>query len=36
MQDQQHVFSQLQKTFSSCAPKDEWPHADLYYYNGMF
>ena len=28
------LFTKLQKTFSSCEPKQEWPHASLYNYNG--
>ena len=31
-----YLFTRSQKTFSSCEPKDEWPHAGLYNYNGMF
>ena len=31
-----YLFTISQKTFSSCEPKDEWPHAGLYNYNGMF
>ena len=29
-----YLFTELQKTFSSCEPKEEWPHAGLYIYNG--
>ena len=29
-----YLFTRLQKTFSSCEPKEEWPHASLYKYNG--
>ena len=29
-----YLFTRLQKTFSSCEPKEEWPHARLYKYNG--
>ena len=29
-----YLFTRLQKTFSSCEPKEEWPHAGLYNYNG--
>ena len=29
-----YLFTRLQKTFSSCEPKEEWPHAGLYDYNG--
>ena len=28
-----HLFTRLQKTFSSHEPKGEWPHAGLYNYN---
>ena len=28
------LFTRLQKTFSSCEPKEEIPHAGLYNYNG--
>ena len=28
------LFTRLLKTFSSCEPKEEWPHPDLYKYNG--
>ena len=31
---QQYLFARLQKTFSSCEPKEEWPHSGLYNYNG--
>ena len=24
-----YLFTRLQKTFSSCEPKEEWPHAGL-------
>ena len=27
-----YSFTRLQKTFSSCKPKEEWPHAGLYNY----
>ena len=27
-------ITRLQKTFSSCEPKEEWLHAGLYIYNG--
>ena len=27
-----YLFTGLQKTFSSCKPKEESPHADLYNY----
>ena len=29
-----YLFTRLQKTFSSCEPKEEWPHAGLYNCNG--
>ena len=29
-----YLFTRLQKTFSSYEPKEEWPHAGLYNYNG--
>ena len=29
-----YVLTRLQKKFLSCEPKEEWPHADLYSYNG--
>ena len=29
-----HLFIRLQKTFSSCDPEREWPHAGLYNYSG--
>ena len=29
-----YLFTRLQKAFSSCKPKEEWPHAGLYNYNG--
>ena len=29
-----YLFTRLHKTFSSCEPKEEWPHAGLYKYNG--
>ena len=29
-----YLFTRLQKTFSSCEPKEELPHAGLYNYNG--
>ena len=28
-----YLSKRLQKTFSSCEPKKEWPHAGLYKYN---
>ena len=28
-----YLFTRLQKTFSSCEPKEEWTHAGLYDYN---
>ena len=28
-----YLFTKLHKTLSSCEPKEEWPHADLYHYN---
>ena len=28
------LFTRLQKTFSSCEPKEEWPQVGLYKYNG--
>ena len=33
MQVQQQLFTGLQD-YSSCGPKEEWPHAGLYNYNG--
>ena len=30
----QHLFTGLQKPFSSCEPKEEGPHTVLYKYNG--
>ena len=27
-----YLFTRLQKIFSSCEPKEEWPHAGLYKY----
>ena len=29
-----YLFTRLQVTFSSCEPKEEWPHAGLYNYVG--
>ena len=29
-----YLFTRLQKTFSSCETKEEWPHRGLYNYNG--
>ena len=29
-----NIFTGLQKTFSSCRPKEEWLHAGLFSYNG--
>ena len=29
-----YLFTRSQKTFSSCDPKGEWPHAGLNKYNG--
>ena len=29
-----YLFTRLQKTFSIFDPKEEWPHAGLYNYNG--
>ena len=29
-----YLFTRLQKAFSSCEPRGEWPHAGLYQYNG--
>ena len=29
-----YLFTRLQKIFSSCEPKEEWPHTGLYDYNG--
>ena len=29
-----YLFVRLQKTISSCEPKEESPHAGLYNYNG--
>ena len=29
-----YLFTRLQKAFSSCEPKEEWPHAVLGKYNG--
>ena len=29
-----YLFTRLQKTFSSFEPKEEWPNAGLYNYNG--
>ena len=29
-----HLFTRLLKTFSSCEPKEEWPHTAIYSYNG--
>ena len=31
-----YLFTRSQKTFSSCEPKDDWPHAGLCNCNGMF
>ena len=31
-----YLFTRLQKTFSSCKLREEWPHAGLYNYNGAF
>ena len=28
------LLTRLLKTFSTCEPKVEWPHAGLYKYNG--
>ena len=28
-----YLFTRLHKTFSSCEPKEEWPHAGLYNHN---
>ena len=30
-----YLFTILQKAFSSCEPKEVFPHAGLYIYNGM-
>ena len=30
-----YLLTRLQKTFSCCKPKEEWPHAGLYNYDGM-
>ena len=29
-----YLLTTVQKKFSSCEPKEEWPHAGLYNYNG--
>ena len=29
-----YLFTRLQKTFSSCETKEEWPHPGLYSFNG--
>ena len=29
-----YLFTRLQKTLGRCEPKQEWPHAGLYNYNG--
>ena len=29
-----YLFTRLQKISSTCEPKEEWPHAGLYNYNG--
>ena len=29
-----YLFTRLQNTSNSCKPKEELPHAGLYYYNG--
>ena len=29
-----YLLTRGQKKFSTCDPKEEWPHADLYDYNG--
>ena len=29
-----YLFTRLQKTFSSCEPKEEWPHSGLSKDNG--
>ena len=29
-----YLFRRLQKTFCSCEPREELPHAGLYNYNG--
>ena len=29
-----YLFTRLQKTFISCEPKEQWPHAGLWEYNG--
>ena len=29
-----YLFARLQKTFSGCEPKEEWPDAGLRIYNG--
>ena len=29
-----YLLAGLLKKFSSCEPKEEWPHAGLYNYNG--
>ena len=29
-----YLFTTLRKTFSSCEPKEEWSHVDLYNSNG--
>ena len=31
-----YLLTRLQKEFSSCEPKEEWPHVGSYNYNGMF
>ena len=31
-----YLFTRLTKTLSSCEPKEEWPHAYLYKYNGRW
>ena len=28
-----YLFTRLQKTFSNCELKEEWPHAGIYKYN---
>ena len=34
VQQQMVSSTRLQKAFSSCEPRGEWPHAGLYKYNG--
>ena len=29
-----YLLTRLQKKLGSCEPKEEWPHAGLYDYNG--